>query len=115
MDKFKQGFISLPFLIVLSVCLSLSSLLMYKIRIECEIMENMKEVNFQVQHERKILEIIFCIIQCDVPDELWIEVDDVAALVQFEGDLCYITDVLCTMIVTIDKNEKVLRNVVVEK
>ena len=54
----KHGFISLPFLILLSLCLSLSSFLSYKISMEFEMMEDLKEVNFQVQHERKILECI---------------------------------------------------------
>lgn len=112
---FKQGFISLPFLIVLSVCLSLSSLLTYKIRVECEIMENMKEVNFQVQHERKILEIIYCIVQCEIPDEIWLEVDGYDVFVQFEENACYVTDLICDMIVTFDVDKKILRNVVLEK
>ena len=112
---FKQGFISLPFLIVLSVCLSLSSLLTYKIRVECEIMENMKEVNFQVQHERKILEIIYCIVQCEIPDEIWLEVDGYDVFVQFEENDCYVTDLICDMIVTFDVDKKILRNVVLEK
>ena len=113
--QFKQGFISLPFLILLSLCLSLSSFLSYKIQVECETMEKLKEVNFQVQHERKILEIIYCLIQCDAPDSMYIEVDQMQVLLQFEDDMCYVSDSICSFVVQVDNEEKILRNVMIEK
>ena len=111
----KHGFISLPFLILLSLCLSLSSFLSYKISMEFEMMEDLKEVNFQVQHERKILERIFCLIQCEVPDSLYIEVDQMQVLVQFYDDICYVSDSICSLIVQVDYEQKILRNVMIEK
>ena len=113
--KFKEGFVSIPFLILLSACLSLSSFLSYKIRIECEMMEELKAVNYQVQHERKIHEIIHCLIQCDVPDSLCIEVDQIQVLLHFEDDLCYVSDSICTLTVEVDHDVKKLENVMIEK
>ena len=112
MVRFKSGFISIPFLILVSLCFSLSSMLVYKIKMECEIMENMIFVN---QHERKILESLYCIIQCDVSDIMMIEVDGLMVLLQFNGEYCHVSDALCTMIVQVDREEKVLKNVRVEK
>ncbi len=113
--RFKDGFVSLPFLILLSACLSLSSFLSYKICMECEMLDDLKEMNFQVQHERKILEMMNCLIQCDVPDSLYIEVDQMQVLLQFEDDICYISDSICTLTVEVDYDEKILKNVMIEK
>lgn len=112
---FKDGFVSMPFLILLSACLSLSSFLSYKIRIECEMMEELKAVNYQVQHERKILEIIDCLIQCDVPDSMVVEVDQVQVFLQFDEHFCYVTDSICSMRVKVDYDEKILKDVMIEK
>ena len=113
--KFKEGFVSIPFLILLSACLSLSSFLSYKIRVECEMMEELKAVNYQVQHERKILEIIDCLIQCDVPDSMVVEVDQVQVFLQFDEHFCYVTDSICSMRVKVDYDEKILKDVMIEK
>ncbi|MBR5290968.1 MAG: hypothetical protein IKU28_08275 [Erysipelotrichaceae bacterium] len=113
--NFKEGFISFPFLILLSLCLSLSSYLSYKIMVECRMMESLKEVNFQVQHERKILEIIYCLIQCDVPDSVFVEVDEMKVLLRFEDDLCFVSDAMCSLVVEVDYDDKILKNVKVEK
>lgn len=113
--KFKEGFVSLPFMVLFSACLSFSSFLSYKITKEIEILYDLKEMNFQVQHERKILEIIHCLIQCDVPDSLCIEVDQIQVLLHFEDDLCYVSDSICTLTVEVDHDVKKLKNVVIEK
>ena len=81
----------MPFLVMFTLCVSLCSFLSYKMSKEALILLNMKEVNHRIQKERQIVEIIFCLIQCDDPYDQSVMVDQEEIWLDFEENMCFVS------------------------
>ncbi len=90
MPMHKSGFVLMPFLVLFSICISLCSYLCYKTQKETEILLNMKTVNDQIQKERKIIETVYCLIQCADPPDQYIQIDGDEIWLDFEENFCFV-------------------------
>lgn len=115
MASYKHGFIVISFLIMLTISMTIHGYLCEKIMVEMKLLEDLQEVNRQIQHERNLIEEVYCLIQCDHDEEIVIAVDDLEVIVQFYQGFCVVNDPTMSLLIEYDEDEKVLRNVVVEK
>lgn len=102
----KKGFVSLPFLVLFSICLSLCAVLTTQIKKEIMILDNMKHVNQQIQKEWLILEKVKCMIQCNdqISETVWIDEDQVD--IECTDGLCLVTASFFQMMIEIDTETK---------
>ena len=105
----------ITFWILLIISMSIHTYLCEKIMMEIELMEDIQEINRQIQHERKIIEEVSCLIQCNTDDQMTIIVDNEEVYVQFYDGFCVVSDSMVKMMIEVDKEENVLRNVTIEK
>ena len=112
---FKEGFVVISFLVMLTICLSIHGFLCEKIMLEMDMMEDLVEINWQIQHERNLIEQVLCLIQCETVDEMFILVDGQHVEVHFYDGFCVVSDPMVTLTIQYDADEKVLINVTVEK
>ena len=84
-----RGFVSLPFLVLFSICISLCAYLSLKSIKEAEMLVMLEKVNQDIQKEKQILEHIYCIIQCPDSKDQMIEIDGEEIWLDFEGNVCF--------------------------
>ena len=78
-------------------------------------MNDLKEINHQIQKERKIIEEVVCLMKCDEPESQSLFVDDEMVWLQFSENECHVESSLGYMVIVFDPIEKVLLDVRLEK
>ena len=115
MESSKHGFIVISFLIMMTISMTIHGYLCEKIILEMKLLEDLQEVNRQIQHERNLIEEVYCLIQCDHDEEIMLVVDDFEVNILFYDGFCVVSDSFVRLLIEYDEDEKVLRNVVAEK
>lgn len=111
----RQGFVSLPFLVLFALCNALVSYLSYKSIQELQMMNDLKEINFQIQKERKIIEEAVCLMQCDEPESQYYLIDDELVWMDFSENECHVQSSIGYMVIIYDSIHQVLLDVRLEK
>lgn len=106
-----KGFVSFPFLVLFSLCITLCSFLSYKCQNELKIIENMQSVNADIQKERLIIEAVYCIIQCDEPESQSQWIMDEEVWLYFEDGICTVESTRGTMVIEYDLEQHILLRV----
>lgn len=89
----RRGFISLPFLVVFSFCISLCAYLSLKSKKETFMMIDLMDVNHQIQREYQIVQEVLCLIQCN-PQDQFIELGDESIWIEFEENVAFAEDLV---------------------
>ena len=43
---------------------------------------------------------------------MFVEVDEMKVLLRFEDDFCFVSDAMCSLVVEVDYDDKILKNVI---